>query len=158
MTGHTPEDEARIRETIELSAESVRCGDEPFAALVVLDDHIEARAQNRVLRSGDRTRHAEFEALRSAIRRVGRERLAEATLYSSTEPCAMCTGALYWSGVGRLVYGASGAAFAEIAGAGLAVPCREILDRGRRSVEVVGPLLESSALAVHRYYWTKRGR
>lgn len=64
--------------------------------------------------------------------------LGGCTLYSSTEPCAMCAGAIYWSGIGRVVFACSETRLGEIAGIGLNVPSREVLQTGARRVEVVG--------------------
>src|SRR5690606_31394561 len=86
------------------------------------------------------------------------ERLAGATLYSSAEPCAMCTGALYWTGIGRLVYGLSERRLLEFTGDAaenptFALPCRAALARGQREVEVLGPLLEDEAALAHQGLW-----
>jgi tRNA(Arg) A34 adenosine deaminase TadA len=84
--------------------------------------------------------------------------LANATLYSSAEPCAMCAGAIYWSGIGRLVYGLSESRLRALTGnhpenPTLQLPCREVFARGQRAIEVVGPLLEEEAAAVHAGFW-----
>lgn len=82
--------------------------------------------------------------------------LGGCTLYSSTEPCAMCAGAIYWSGIGRVVFACSETRLGEIAGIGLNVPSREVLQTGARRVEVVGPTdLEGEAAAVHKEFWPR---
>jgi tRNA(Arg) A34 adenosine deaminase TadA len=84
--------------------------------------------------------------------------LAGCTLYSSAEPCAMCAGAIYWTGIGRVVYGLSERRLKIITGnhaenPTLDLPCRTVFAAGQRSVEVIGPLLEDEAAALHDGVW-----
>ena len=87
--------------------------------------------------------------------------LAGATLYSSAEPCAMCAGAIYWCGIGRVVYALSEHALLGLTGdhpenPTFSLPCREVFARGQRPIEVVGPALEAEAAAAHAGFWTPR--
>jgi tRNA(Arg) A34 adenosine deaminase TadA len=107
----------------------------------------------------DGTAHAERLLATEACRTLEAEVLAEATIYSSAEPCAMCAGAIYWAGIGRLVYGLSEARLRAITGnhpenPTLDLPCRAVLASGQRLTEVVGPLLEDEAAALHAGVWT----
>jgi len=79
-------------------------GERPIAAVAVVDDAMVARAHDRVEASNDPTAHAVVVALREASRRLGRVRLADATIFATQEPCAMCVGALLESDVEALVY------------------------------------------------------
>ncbi|CAN5618269.1 tRNA adenosine(34) deaminase TadA [soil metagenome] len=79
-------------------------GERPIAAVVVVDEAMVARAHDRVEATGDPTAHAVVLALREAARRLGRVRLADATIFTTHEPCAMCVGALLESDVEALVY------------------------------------------------------
>ena len=79
----------------------------PVGALVVINEKIIARGYNQVEKLRDPTAHAEIIALTSAFNLLGSKYLPEASLYVTVEPCLMCAGALYWSKVGRIVYGAS---------------------------------------------------
>ena len=133
-------------------------GDHPFAAAVV-DEADVVLAEGRNAHRVDRTSHAEMVALRSASARWPVERLRAATLYSSAEPCAMCAGAAYWAGVGRVVYALSEARLLALTGSHpenptLSLPCRAVFAAGQRSIEVVGPLLEDEAAAPHRGFWS----
>jgi tRNA(Arg) A34 adenosine deaminase TadA len=108
----------------------------------------------------DGTAHAERLAATEACRTLSREVLATATLYSSAEPCAMCAGAIYWAGIGRVVYGLSEHRLRGVTGnhpenPTLDLPCREVLASGQRPTTVVGPLLEDEAEALHDGVWTK---
>jgi len=78
----------------------------PVGALVVINDKTIARGYNMVEKLNDPTAHAEMIALTSAFNSLGSKYLPEATLYVTIEPCFMCAGALYWSKIGRIVYGA----------------------------------------------------
>jgi len=79
----------------------------PVGAVVVLNNRIIARGYNQVEKLNDPTAHAEMIALTAAFNTLGGKYLPEAVLYVTVEPCLMCAGALYWSKIGRVVYGAS---------------------------------------------------
>ncbi len=79
----------------------------PVGAVVVMNNKIIARGHNQVEMLNDSTAHAEILALTSAFNMLGAKYLPEATLYVTLEPCLMCCGALYWSKIGRIAYGAS---------------------------------------------------
>lgn len=79
----------------------------PIGAVVVINNKIIARGYNQVDRLNDPTAHAEIIALTSAFNFLGSKYLPEATLYVTIEPCLMCAGAMYWSKIGRIVYGAA---------------------------------------------------
>ena len=78
----------------------------PVGAIVVLNEKLIARGYNMVEKLNDPTAHAEMIALTSAFNNLGGKYLPEATLYVTVEPCLMCAGALYWSKIGKIVYGA----------------------------------------------------
>lgn len=78
----------------------------PIGAIVVLNNRIIARAHNQTELLTDSTAHAEILALTTAYNFLGSKYLPEATLYVTVEPCLMCSGALYWSKIGRVVFGA----------------------------------------------------
>ncbi len=81
-------------------------GEPPCAAVAVVDEAMVARARDRVRESGDPTAHAVIVAIREAARRLGRERLADVTIFTTIEPCAMCVGALLQANVETLVFAA----------------------------------------------------
>jgi len=78
----------------------------PVGAIVVMNDKVIARAFNQVEMLNDSTAHAEILALTTAYNALGSKYLPDATLYVTVEPCLMCSGALYWSKIGRIVFGA----------------------------------------------------
>lgn len=81
-------------------------GEVPVGAVVVINEKIIARGHNEVEKLNDPTAHAEMIALTSAFNFIGAKYLPEATLYVTVEPCLMCSGAIYWSKIGRIVWGA----------------------------------------------------
>src|SRR5450755_4193068 len=81
-------------------------GEVPIGAVITIKEKIISRGHNQVERLNDPTAHAEIIALTSAFNYLGSKYLPEATIYVTIEPCAMCCGALYWSKIGKLVYGA----------------------------------------------------
>ncbi len=153
-------DSLYLRRAIALSERARTNGRHPFAALIVAPSgEVLAEAENRAIGPDcDATGHAELEAVRAASRHHSPEALAAATLYSSAEPCAMCAGAIYWSGIGRVVYGLSEARLLALTGnhpenPTLRLPCREVFARGQRAIEIIGPLLEDEAAAAHAGFW-----
>ena len=149
-----------LRRTIEMSGRVRAAGKHPFAALVVdAEGRIVAEAGNDSLPpDGDPTRHAELLAAARAARLLTPAQLAEATLYSSAEPCAMCAGAIYWCGIGRVVYALSEHRLLGLTGdhpenPTFALPCREVFARGQRRIETLGPCLEDEAAAAHAGFW-----
>jgi len=152
-------DLALLRKAIGLAALARAHGNHPFGALLAdREGNILAEAENTVLTDHDVTGHAETNLVRIASRKYPASVLATATLYTSTEPCAMCAGAIYWSGIARVVYGLSEAGLAQMTGADpenptLDLPARTVLGAGQRAIEVIGPLLVDEAAAVHAGFW-----
>jgi tRNA(adenine34) deaminase len=88
-------------------AEKAFTADEvPVGAIITIGDRIISRGYNMVEKLNDSTAHAEIIALTSAFNHLGAKYLPDATLYVTLEPCLMCTGALYWSKISRVVWGA----------------------------------------------------
>ncbi len=152
MESHEP----FLREAIALSKSAVNNGDEPFGSVLVNNGEVILRAENSVFTGHDMTNHAEMNLVKLAAKQYDTAFLGDCTLYTSTEPCAMCSGAIYWSGIGRMVYACSETRLGQIAGIGLDVPSRSVLQTGARKVEVVGPTdLEEEAAKVHQEFWPK---
>ena len=154
----TQQDERHLLAAIELARRARENGNHPFGALLVdAAGEVVLEAENTVLTQHDCTNHAELNLVRTASRGFDESTLRGCTLYASTEPCAMCAGAIYWSGIGRVVFALSGAALNAMVDGGeeeeLPLPCREVFARGGRSTVVSGPHLESEARAVHEGFW-----
>ncbi|RPF28098.1 nucleoside deaminase [Georgenia muralis] len=156
----TPQDEAHLRTALRVAVEAKAAGKHPFGAIVVDGDGrvVASRGNNALLPDGDPTQHAELLALSDAARAIGPDGMGHATLFTSAEPCVMCTGAGYWTGVGRIVYALSEVRLLELTGAHpenptFSFPCREVLARGQREVAVSGPHLEDEAAEPHVGFW-----
>jgi tRNA(Arg) A34 adenosine deaminase TadA len=135
-------------------------GHHPFGAVLVAAD-----GETVLLEQGNvnTVRHAESELARAAAERFTPDELWCCTLVTTVEPCAMCTATAYWANIGRLVYGAEESALRAITGAHeqnptLDLPCREVLARGQKAIEVVGPVseFEERVLDTHRRFWHRR--
>jgi tRNA(adenine34) deaminase len=96
-----------MKEALRLAQAAYDAGEVPVGAVVVWNDKIMGRGSNQVEQLADSTAHAEMIAITAACNTIGAKYLTEATLYVTLEPCLMCAGAIYWSKVGRIVYGAS---------------------------------------------------
>ena len=154
------EDADYLRRAIEAARQSRAAGRHPFSSLIVLDGEVIAASQSMKTGNTDATNHSEMRVLREASATRPPPVLARATLYASTEPCAMCAGATYWAGIGRLVFGFSEARLRAMTGAHpwnptLALPCRELFARGSRRIEVIGPYLEEEAAIPHQGFWNQ---
>jgi len=100
-------DEYYIKQALREAQKAYDEQEVPIGAVVVMQERIIARAYNQVEKLNDSTAHAEIIALTSAYNFLGSKYLPEATLYVTIEPCLMCAGALYWSKIGKVVYGAT---------------------------------------------------
>jgi tRNA(Arg) A34 adenosine deaminase TadA len=148
-----------LQQAIDVSRRSRENGNHPFGAILVSHDGtVLLEAENTVNTTRDATGHAETNLMRLASQQFSSEILAGSTMYSSCEPCVMCAGALYWTGVGRLVYALSETKLYKMTGVNsenptMSLSCREVLTRGQRSITVLGPALEDIAAAIHADFW-----
>ena len=136
-------------------------GNHPFGAILVdADNQVLLEAENTVVTEQDCTGHAETNLVRLASRAFTPAQLASCTLYTSTEPCAMCAGAIHWSQIGRVVYALSEDDLYAIVGFApeqLRLPCREVFAHSGRPVQVddAGTALAEEARAVHAGFWSQ---
>lgn len=148
-----------LQTAIRVAAAARQHGNHPFGAILVdQNDKVLLEAENTVVTGRDCTGHAETNLMRLATQTFSPETLSICTLYTSTEPCAMCAGAIHWGNVRRVVFALSEVALYEMIGNSpdhLLLPCREVFSRSQRVVEVVGPAdeLETEARAVHQGFW-----
>ncbi|GGX73800.1 nucleoside deaminase [Massilia dura] len=158
MSEPTARDHQFLTSVLALAQRSRDEGHHPFAAIIAdADGNVIAQAMNAS--SSDRTAHAEMNALRIASSQHSPDKLAGATMYTNAEPCAMCAGGTYWSGVGRVVYAMSEATLLSLTGSDpenptLSLPCREVFAAGQRPTEVIGPLREDEAKIAHAGFWS----
>lgn len=155
-------DLALLRRAFALAGQARARGDRPFAAVI-------AAADGTVLAEGMSTQgaggggtlaHSEMNACGAVLAAaIPREALRAASIYSSGEPCAMCAAAIFYTGLGRVVYGLSAGAILHLrnarpGNAGLSLSCRAVLDSAAERVDVLGPLLEGEGAVPHQGYWT----
>jgi len=154
-------DQEFLRRSFDVARRSLTHGNHPFGAILVDAQHnVLIEVENGYMPSHDGTAHAERLLATMACTTLAQDVRATATLYSSAEPCAMCAGAIYWAGIGRVVYGLSEHRLRAITGnhpenPTLDLPCRDVFKRGQRETEIVGPLLEDEAAALHDGVWSR---
>jgi tRNA(Arg) A34 adenosine deaminase TadA len=160
---HRDHDERLLRRAFDAARRARDGGDHPFGAVLADKDGNVLREQGNGYTSegGDRTAHAERLLASWAARSLSLDELRECTLYSSAEPCAMCAGAIYWAGIGRVVFGQTERDLKAVTGAHeenptLELPCRAVFEAGQRETEVVGPLLAEEAAQLQADFWTAK--
>ena len=99
-------DEYFMQQALKEARRAFDDGEVPVGAVVVINNRIIARGHNQVERLNDPTAHAEIIALTSAFNFLGSKYLPDASIFVTVEPCLMCAGALYWSKIGKIIWGA----------------------------------------------------
>ncbi len=150
-----------LKRTIELSRQAVKNGNTPFGALLV--DHngnIILEQENIEVSEKDCTGHAETILMRKASKLYNKDFLWNCSIYTSIEPCAMCSGAIYWGNVGKVVYGVSEKELLRLTGNDkqnptLDLPCRNIFKKGQKKIMVIGPIesVKNEILEIHKNFW-----
>ncbi|MDP2409053.1 MAG: nucleoside deaminase [Pseudolabrys sp.] len=153
------DDETGLRLAFAVAKRALDHGNHPFGCLLVgPDGTVLLEQENGYMPDQDMTAHAERLLATVASKKYRPRFLAECTMYTSAEPCAMCSGAVYWAGIGKVVYGLSEARLKTMTGdhdenPTLDLPCRTVFGAGPRKVEVAGPLLEDEAAEQHKGVW-----
>ncbi len=145
-----------IRRAVQVAKRSTTHGNLPYGCVLV-DSHgnLLQEGENSVNTDNDALAHAEINLLHQASKRYDYQFLKSCTIYTSVEPCPMCASAIFWSGVGRLVFGLSKAKYfvefsRENPDVCFDLSCRELLKFGGRQVKIEGPLLEQEVLLLHQ--------
>lgn len=148
------QDEYFMKKAIELSEKAVEHGNEPFGSVLVKDGEIVYANENQIHTQSDPTFHGEAGLLRRFCHETGITDLHDYTLYTSCEPCFMCSGAIVWTKVGRLVYGASNRELESIFG-GSGSRCSAIVFRHSSwRPSVTAGVCREEAMQVLRKYFT----
>jgi tRNA(Arg) A34 adenosine deaminase TadA len=146
MASLTESEWGHLRRCVELAEEALAAGDEPFGSVLSAEDGTSlAEDRNRVVTTGDRTRHPEFALARWAAQNMPVQERAEATVFTSGEHCPMCSAAHGWVGLGRIVYVHSSQQLAGwLTDIGLAEPPVRMLSIHQvvPAVPVLGPIPE----------------
>jgi tRNA(Arg) A34 adenosine deaminase TadA len=141
-------DEQFLRQALALARQGREHGGDPFAALLVIDGAVRQQSWDRSVEMSDPTFHAELSVISEYCRAQQQFALEGATLYTSSEPCPMCAGAIHWAGISRVVFSVSQAMIQQRSGGRPKMDCAAIINAGHRQVEIVGPLLAEEGLAV----------
>lgn len=143
-----------IRRCIQLSYQAREKRNAPFAALLVIDDQIVLEAENTATTDQNPLGHSELNLLTAAVRRFPREALQRSILYGSSEPCVMCSGAIFNSAIRHVVYAASAEALRKYFPDDPYLACRDIFATSGVKIQVEGPILEEEALKAHEGFWS----
>lgn len=155
----TEADARHLRRTFDIARRARTHGNMPFGALLTgPEGEVLIEMENGYFPDLDATAHAERLLATEASKRYREPFLATCTMYSSAEPCAMCAGAIYWTGIGRVVYGLSEHALKTLTGdhpdnPTMDLPSRTVFAAGQKPIAVEGPCLEEEAGAVHVGAW-----
>ncbi len=147
------QDRGFMRRANEMAAATALKGNSPYGAVLVKDGTILMEFGNDARMTGDATHHAETGLISLASRKFGRETVAAAVLYTSTEPCIMCCGAIKAAGIKKFYYGTTAVQVTRLHGTKVPanpLQCREVFPRiGSPEVVIYGPLLEAEGLKIH---------
>jgi len=148
-----------LRTANEVAKEAVESGHPPFGAVLVASD-----GETVLMKQGNVSLmdHAETVISRLAFAQYDPDYLWKCTLVTTVEPCAMCSGNIYWANIGNVVYGVEEITVRELTGADkrnptMNLPCRTVFKAGQKPIRVVGPVpeLEDELLATIRAYWKR---
>ena len=147
-----------MEQAIALSVKAVENGNEPFGAVLVKDDKVVYTNENQIYTRHDPTFHAEMGLIRRFVEETGITDLKDYTLYSSCEPCFMCSGAMVWVNLGRLVYGAGNDDLERILGNEGISSTKAVFDNSFRRPEVKGGVLRDKSIEVLKSYFSKHSK
>lgn len=149
----TRQDEVFLRRAIELAQAAADHGNEPFGAVLVHNGEAVASSENQIYTNRDFTSHAELGLIQRFCRETGVTDLSGYTLYSSCEPCFMCSGAMVWARLGRLVYAASDLELCGLIGVQGSQCSKLVFEHSGWRPQVTAGLLREESLAVLRSYF-----
>ncbi len=152
------QDELFMREAIQLAKLAVQKGNEPFGAVLVKDIEIVYTNENQIFTKHDPTYHAEAGLIRRFCAETGITDLSEYTMYSSCEPCFMCCGAIVWTKLGRLVYGASDMEICSLLGVQGSECCKLVFSHSGNNIQVTGGVLREESMSVLRDYFKNHNK
>ncbi len=143
-------DETYLRQAIAQALQARQAGERPFGAILVLGGEVIAQAQDECFALHDPTAHAELRLISNYCRQSGQYDLSGAILYTCAEPCVMCSGAIKWAGIARVVFSVPQAMLQTLSGGRIKPTCEELVNTGGRHIEVVGKLLLDEGLACYQ--------
>ncbi|NKC68525.1 nucleoside deaminase [Vagococcus fluvialis] len=141
-----------MKRALELAENSKQKGNEPFGAILVKNGKIIKEGTNQIHSNSDPTNHAELGLIRDFCQETGITNLSEYTLYTSCEPCCMCSGAMVWSNLGKMRYSVKHDELARIAGANIMIGSEEVFKRSPNKPDVISGLLNAEGLEIIKNY------
>jgi len=141
-----------IERACELARTAGDRGDGPYGSLLVVDGEVIMEESNYESTEDDLSLHPELTLARRAAAELDEETASDAVMYTSTEPCSMCSTGMAYAGLGAVVYSVSGEKAAEINGGPAGIPSEEVFDRYDADIDVIGPAGLEEGLAVHEEY------
>ncbi len=148
-------DEKFMERAIELARSAVIHGNEPFGAVLVKDGKIVFENENQIYTKNDPTYHAEMGLIRRFVEEIGITELSEYTLYSSCEPCFMCSGAMVWTKLGRLVFAAGNSDLEEILGGTPCDSAAPVFEYSFHKPMITSGVLREESLEILKNYFSK---
>lgn len=153
--------EEYLRAAVEVSKKAREHGNTPFGAILVdAEGNILMEQENIEITEKKCTGHAEASLAERASHTYDKDFLWNCTLYTTAEPCAMCSGAIYWANIGTVVYAMTERRLLQLTGSHdqnptFDLPCRDVFDKGQKDIKVIGPFpeVEEEAAKVHQGYW-----
>jgi tRNA(Arg) A34 adenosine deaminase TadA len=150
-----------LRAALDVAGRSMQKGNLPFGCILAdPQGKIVAEGENTVLTDQDSIAHCEINLVHQLAGKYDSAYLKDCSVYASTEPCPMCTGAIFWSGIGRIVFALSKDAYHTIAGTTdpayiFDMTAERLLSFGKRKIKVSGPLLEEEAAQLYKTWLAK---
>jgi tRNA(Arg) A34 adenosine deaminase TadA len=141
-------DEKFIRKVYSIALESAESGFGPFGAILVKEGKIVSSSVDKCIQYSDPTSHAELALISDFCRKSQRISLEGYALYCNVEPCVMCSGAIHWSRISKVVFGVSQAILQSVSRGNVKPGCRELINIGNEGIEIIGPVLEEEGLEV----------
>ncbi len=141
-------DETFIRMVNEIATQSAESGFDPFAAILVRKGEIVATSIDQCIQYSDPTAHAELILISEFCRSNHVISLEEYSLYCNVEPCVMCSGAIHWSKISKVVFGVRQSMLQSVSGGKLKPGSEALINSGHKKIEIIGPVLEEEGLQV----------
>ncbi len=145
-------DEKYIREANRLAIKSAEKGFDPFGALLVKDEIIVANSIDKCIEYSDPTAHAELIVISEYCRKEKLISLEGYTLYCNVEPCVMCSGAIHWAKLSKVVFGVGQQELQSISNGKPKPSCENYINIGNQKIEIIGPIIPEEGLAVLKKY------
>jgi tRNA(Arg) A34 adenosine deaminase TadA len=153
VTENTADQEQFIERACELAKEAAEKGDGPYGSLLVVDGEIIMEERNREQTDNDIAQHPELTLARRAHSELEPDVRAKAVMYTSTEPCPMCSTGMVYAGLDAVVYSTSGKRASEMRGVEIeGIPSSEVFDRYDADIDVIGPVLPERGDEIHQKY------